>query len=35
MKVKSVKYNWHQVGSVQDRDGFGEDWTRCEVGEKT
>lgn len=34
MKVKSVKYNWHQVGSVQDRDGSGEDWTRCEVGEK-
>lgn len=32
MKVKSVKFNWHQVGSVQDRDGSSEDWTRYEVG---
>ena len=34
MKVKSIKYNWHQVGSVQDRDGIGENWERFTVGEK-
>jgi len=33
-KVKSVKYNWRQVGSVQDRDGAGDDWDRYTVGEK-
>lgn len=32
MKVKSVKYNWHQNGSVVDRDGSGEDWERVQVG---
>jgi hypothetical protein len=31
--VKSVKYNWHAVGSTLDRDGAGEDWTRIEVGQ--
>ena len=31
-KVISVKYNWHQVGSVQDKDGAGEDWGRFVVG---
>lgn len=34
MKVKSVTYNWHQAGSVQDRDGSGENWERFVVGEK-
>ena len=34
MKVKSVKYNWHQVGSNIDRDGSGEDWSVYEVGVK-
>ncbi len=34
MKVKKVKYNWHQVGSTADRDGAGEDWSWFEVGEK-
>lgn len=33
MKVKSLIYNWHQVGSVQDRDGAGEDWIKITVGE--
>ncbi len=33
-KVKSVTYNWHQAGSVQDRDGACENWERCKVGEK-
>ena len=32
-KVKSIKYNWHAVGSITDRDGAGEDWERCAVGE--
>lgn len=32
--IKSVTYNWYQVGSVQDRDGCGEDWSRATVGEK-
>lgn len=31
-KVKSLKYNWHQVGSVSDRDGCGEDWSKFSVG---
>jgi hypothetical protein len=33
MKVKSVKYNWRQVGSTVDRDGAGDDWERFTVGE--
>ena len=33
MKVKSLIYNWHQSGSVQDRDGAGENWDRITVGE--
>ena len=32
MKVRELIYNWVQVGSVQDRDGAGEDWTRLTVG---
>ena len=34
MKVKSVTFNWHQVGSATDRDGAGESWDRSTVGEK-
>lgn len=30
-KVKSVLFNWRQVGSVQDRDGAGEDYDKAEV----
>ena len=33
-KIKSVSYNWRQVGSTQDRDGAGEDWDRFTVGER-
>lgn len=33
-KVKSLKFNWHQVGSTIERDGAGEDWERFTVGEK-
>jgi len=33
-KVKVLDFNWRQVGSVQDRDGAGEDYTRVSVGEK-
>ena len=33
LKVKSVKYNWKQVGSTVDRDGAGDDWERFTVGE--
>lgn len=32
--VKSVKYNWRQIGSTIDRDGAGDDWERFTVGEK-
>ena len=32
MKVKSVKFNWCQKGSVMDRDGAGDDWERATVG---
>lgn len=32
MKVKLLKYNWFQTGSLTDRDGAGEDWTKLEVG---
>ena len=32
-KVKSVKYNWRQVGSTIDRDGAADDWERFTVGE--
>ncbi len=32
-KVKSVRYNWVQVGSTIDRAGAGEDWQRFTVGE--
>lgn len=33
MKVKEVIYNWFQCGSVQDRDGAGENWSRVTVGD--
>jgi len=33
-KVKLLDFNWRQIGSVQDRDGSGEDYTRVSVGEK-
>ena len=33
-KVKLLDFNWRQIGSVQDRDGAGEDYTRVLVGEK-
>ena len=32
MKVKSVMYNWRQVGSTVDRDGAGDDWEIFTVG---
>jgi len=32
MKVKSLQFNWHQVGSTIDRDGSGENYHRHEVG---
>lgn len=32
MKVKELIYNWFQVGSVQDRDGAGEDWKKLTIG---
>lgn len=32
--VKSIRYNWRQVGSTADRDGAGEDWDWWQVGEK-
>jgi len=31
-KVKSVKFNWHQAGSVTDRDGSGDSYEKAEVG---
>lgn len=31
-QVKSVTYNWHQAGSVQNRDGAGEDYAKYTVG---
>lgn len=34
VKIKVLYYNWRQVGSIQDRDGAGEDWDRFTVGEK-
>lgn len=30
--VKSVRYNWRQVGSFVDRDGTGVDWDQFIVG---
>jgi len=30
--IKSVKYNWRQVGSTIDRDGAGEDYDTVTVG---
>jgi len=33
MKVKKLKYNWHQVGSTESRDGAGEDYDWFEVGQ--
>lgn len=33
MKVKSVKFNWRQVGSIMTNDGAGEDWEIVTVGE--
>lgn len=32
MKIKQIHFNWRQVGSVQDRDGVGEDYDKYEVG---
>ena len=32
MKIKQIHFNWRQVGSVQDRDGAGEDYDKYEVG---
>lgn len=34
MKVKILDVNWRQVGSVQDREGSGDDYTRFQVGER-
>ena len=34
MKIKQIHFNWRQVGSVQDRDGAGEDYDKYVVGEK-
>lgn len=34
MKVQTVRFNWHQVGSLNDHDGTGEDWTTYTVGEQ-
>ena len=31
-KVMSVDFNWRQVGSVQDKNGAGEDYERITVG---
>jgi hypothetical protein len=33
-KIKTLYYNWRQVGSTQERDGAGEDWERFTLGEK-
>jgi len=33
MEVKTLKYNWRQVGSTIDRDGAGEDYEKFTVGE--
>lgn len=30
MKIKQIHFNWRQVGSVQDRDGAGEDYDKYE-----
>lgn len=32
MEVIAIIHNWHQVGSVQDRDGAGENYTTLTVG---
>lgn len=32
MRVKSLNFNWHQVGSTVDRDGCGENYHVYEVG---
>lgn len=32
MKVKSVTFNWRQVGSTIDRDRVGEDYNKSTVG---
>jgi hypothetical protein len=34
MKIRTLYYNWRQIGSVQDRNGAGEDWDRFMLGEK-
>jgi len=31
-KVKLIMFNWRQVGSIQDRDGAGENYDKFEVG---
>ena len=33
-KVISVDFNWRQVGSVQDKNGAGEDYERITVGDR-
>ena len=32
MKIKQIDFNWRQEGSVQDRDGVGEDYHRYALG---
>lgn len=32
MRVKKIKFNWHQVGSLNESDGAGEDYSIYEVG---
>lgn len=32
-KIKKLYYNYHQAGSVHDKDGAGENWSRYIVGE--
>ncbi|HEY5588566.1 MAG TPA: hypothetical protein VIK86_06390 [Candidatus Paceibacterota bacterium] len=34
MKIKQIVYNWFQCGSIQDKDGAGEDWSRITVGDE-
>lgn len=34
MKVKSIIFNWHQVGSLQSIDGAGPDYDKFEVGKQ-
>ena len=34
MKVKSVKFNWHQAGSIMDKNGAGDDCEKLTLGER-